>query len=134
MINNKQLVFISVGCLLSIDRSIQLANNKKYPTYSLDNMPRTAFSCRDKILGGYYADADTQCQMFHVCVKVAGVGVSAIHNWFSLLFILEIWKEFMIFILRAHNSPAYTCKRYKKSRRKNLVNRKCAESAFASNI
>lgn len=39
-------------------------------------MPRTGFSCRDKILGGYYADAETQCQMFHVCVKVAGVGVS----------------------------------------------------------
>lgn len=55
---------------------MQLANNKKYPTYSLDNMPRTDFSCRDKILGGYYADPDTQCQMFHVCVKVAGVGVS----------------------------------------------------------
>lgn len=39
-------------------------------------MPDTDFSCRDKILGGYYADAETQCQMFHVCVKVAGVGVS----------------------------------------------------------
>lgn len=62
--------------MLSIDRTSQLANNKKHPTYSLDNMPRTDFSCRDKILGGYYADAETQCQMFHVCVKVAGVGVS----------------------------------------------------------
>lgn len=39
-------------------------------------MPKTDFSCRDKILGGYYADAETQCQMFHICVKVAGVGVS----------------------------------------------------------
>ncbi|XP_058467306.1 mucin-5AC [Malaya genurostris] len=45
------------------------------PRYSLDNMPKTSFSCRDKILGGYYADSETQCQMFHVCVKVAGVGV-----------------------------------------------------------
>ena len=47
----------------------------KFPTYSLDNMPTTGFTCRDKILGGYYADAETQCQLFHVCVKVAGVGV-----------------------------------------------------------
>lgn len=39
-------------------------------------MPQTGFSCRDKILGGYYADSEAQCQMFHVCVKVAGVGVS----------------------------------------------------------
>lgn len=49
---------------------------KPWPSYSLQNMPRTAFTCRGKILGGYYADAETQCQMFHVCVKVAGVGVS----------------------------------------------------------
>ncbi|KAG5900515.1 hypothetical protein JTB14_010924 [Gonioctena quinquepunctata] len=53
----------------------QFFNNRPYPTYSLENMPETGFSCRDKILGGYYADADTQCQMFHVCVKVAGVGI-----------------------------------------------------------
>ncbi|XP_055625858.1 mucin-2 [Toxorhynchites rutilus septentrionalis] len=45
------------------------------PRYSLENMPKTSFSCRDKILGGYYADPETQCQMFHVCVKVSGVGV-----------------------------------------------------------
>lgn len=39
-------------------------------------MPDTGFTCRDKILGGYYADPETQCQMFHICVKVSGVGVS----------------------------------------------------------
>lgn len=39
-------------------------------------MPQTSFSCRDKILGGYYADPETNCQMFHICVKIAGVGVS----------------------------------------------------------
>ncbi|XP_056633050.1 dual specificity protein kinase splB-like isoform X2 [Diorhabda sublineata] len=50
-------------------------NHRPFPTYSLENMPSTGFSCRDKILGGYYADAETQCQMFHICVKVAGVGV-----------------------------------------------------------
>lgn len=53
----------------------QFLNNRPYPTYSLENMPDTGFTCRDKILGGYYADSETQCQMFHVCVKVAGVGV-----------------------------------------------------------
>lgn len=51
---------------------------KPWPSYSLQNMPRTGFVCRGKILGGYYADAETQCQMFHVCVKVAGVGVSVL--------------------------------------------------------
>lgn len=49
---------------------------RPWPTYSLQNMPKTQFTCRDKILGGYYADPETQCQMFHVCVKLPGVGLS----------------------------------------------------------
>lgn len=53
---------------------------KPWPSYSLQNMPHTGFACRGKILGGYYADAETQCQMFHVCVKVAGVGVSVVFS------------------------------------------------------
>lgn len=55
------------------------------PNYSQDQMPITSFSCRDKILGGYYADPETQCQMFHVCVKVPGLGVS-FFNVFHIFF------------------------------------------------
>ncbi|KAJ4450019.1 hypothetical protein ANN_01426 [Periplaneta americana] len=51
------------------------AAQRRPPNYSLDDMPDTNFNCRDKILGGYYADPETDCQMFHVCVKVPGVGV-----------------------------------------------------------
>lgn len=77
--------------LISIEQTLQLTSNinkngNKYPTYSLENMPKTSFTCRDKILGGYYADPETQCQMFHVCVKIAGVGVSYIGiNFFKYL-------------------------------------------------
>nr|CAH7757007.1 unnamed protein product [Callosobruchus chinensis] len=67
------LFFVAVGIAQSWAQ--QYLNNRPFPTYSLENMPETTFSCRDKILGGYYADPDTQCQMFHICVKVAGVGV-----------------------------------------------------------
>lgn len=35
-------------------------------------MPETSFSCRNKIIGSYYADPETDCQVFHVCVSVAG--------------------------------------------------------------
>ncbi|XP_070157859.1 probable serine/threonine-protein kinase DDB_G0276461 isoform X2 [Polyergus mexicanus] len=35
-------------------------------------MPETSFSCRNKIVGSYYADPETDCQVFHVCVSVAG--------------------------------------------------------------
>ncbi|XP_059620730.1 uncharacterized protein LOC132264512 [Phlebotomus argentipes] len=55
----KTIVTVSCGLL-------EVASAKPWPTYSLENMPRTSFTCRDKILGGYYADAETQCQMFHV--------------------------------------------------------------------
>lgn len=40
-----------------------------YPTYSNDNLPDTKFSCDDKIHGGYYADLDTGCQMYHICAR-----------------------------------------------------------------
>lgn len=42
------------------------------PNFSLEFMPNTAFSCADKVIGGYYADPEAQCQMFHLCIKVAG--------------------------------------------------------------
>lgn len=32
-----------------------------------DNLPDTNFSCEGKVIGGYYADIETGCQMFHVC-------------------------------------------------------------------
>uniref|UniRef100_A0A1B6GGP5 Chitin-binding type-2 domain-containing protein n=1 Tax=Cuerna arida TaxID=1464854 RepID=A0A1B6GGP5_9HEMI len=62
-------VFVAVlGCV---------AGQRRPPNYSLDEMPdiQTSFSCHDKILGGYYSDPETDCQMFHVCVRVAGVGL-----------------------------------------------------------
>ncbi|XP_050316341.1 GATA zinc finger domain-containing protein 14 [Anthonomus grandis grandis] len=68
------LLFLGILALWSSTSAVFL-NHRPFPTYNLENMPDTQFSCRDKILGGYYADPDAQCQMFHVCVKVAGLGV-----------------------------------------------------------
>jgi len=34
-------------------------------------MPETSFSCRNKIVGSYYADPKTDCQVFLVCVSMA---------------------------------------------------------------
>nr|CAD7398159.1 unnamed protein product [Timema poppensis] len=39
---------------------------KRPPNYSLDDMPDTSFDCSNKIIGGYYADPETDCQMFHL--------------------------------------------------------------------
>lgn len=52
-----------------------VAAQRRPPNYSPSNMPETDFDCSDKIIGGYYGDAETECQMFHVCVKVPGIGV-----------------------------------------------------------
>jgi len=27
----------------------------------------SGFTCEDKVIGGYYADIESGCQMFHVC-------------------------------------------------------------------
>ena len=38
-----------------------------FPQLDLGNLPDTSFSCEGKVVGGYYADFETGCQMFHVC-------------------------------------------------------------------
>ncbi|XP_046390340.1 uncharacterized protein DDB_G0283357-like [Ischnura elegans] len=48
------------------------AAQRRPPNYSLDDMPETSFDCSDKIVGGYYADPEADCQMFHVCVRMPG--------------------------------------------------------------
>lgn len=47
-----------------------------------DNLPDTNFTCAGKVIGGYYADLETSCQMFHVCV----IGMSSILPVTSLVF------------------------------------------------
>ena len=46
------------------------------PNFSPDAIPETSFTCEDKITGGYYADQETECQLFHVCVQVSEYEVS----------------------------------------------------------
>ncbi|OQV19427.1 hypothetical protein BV898_06541 [Hypsibius exemplaris] len=38
-----------------------------YPTYRADAPPKTAFSCASKKQPGFYADLETQCQVYHRC-------------------------------------------------------------------
>ncbi|XP_046751392.1 uncharacterized protein LOC124414488 [Diprion similis] len=38
---------------------------KDYPNY--DGIPETSFTCQGKTPGGYYADIEARCQVFHVC-------------------------------------------------------------------
>ena len=36
-----------------------------YP--ALASVPDTSFTCANRVMGGYYADVETDCQVFHVC-------------------------------------------------------------------
>lgn len=40
------------------------------PRFNYDTLPKTSFTCEGKLAGRYYADAETDCQLFHVCVKM----------------------------------------------------------------
>ena len=40
-----------------------------YPVYN--TIPETSFACSDQQYSGYYADVDTRCQVFHVCLRRA---------------------------------------------------------------
>ncbi|EZA53876.1 hypothetical protein DMN91_011092 [Ooceraea biroi] len=64
----RYLVLIAVGILWSCVLGLQ----RPPPRYSQQYMPETSFTCRNKIVGSYYADPETDCQVFHVCVSVAG--------------------------------------------------------------
>ena len=39
--------------------------NVDYPT--LGSVPDTSFTCSGRVSGGYYADTETDCQVFHIC-------------------------------------------------------------------
>ena len=37
------------------------------PYHPQTSVPKTNFTCADKISGGYYADLEADCQLFHIC-------------------------------------------------------------------
>ena len=66
----KQLFLIFSGSLLVLAISLASAQVRP-PNFSPDAIPETSFTCEDKITGGYYADQEADCQLFHVCVQVS---------------------------------------------------------------
>merc|ERR1712154_509181 len=45
-----------------------------YPIFS--EAPETAFSCDGQVDGGYYADEEAQCQVFHICTADGAGGLA----------------------------------------------------------
>merc|ERR1739845_111856 len=44
-----------------------------YPIYS--EVPETAFACDGQVDGGYYADPEAECQVFHICTADGAGGL-----------------------------------------------------------
>merc|ERR1712224_789200 len=45
-----------------------------YPIYA--EVPETAFACDGQVDGGYYADGEAECQVFHICTADGAGGLS----------------------------------------------------------
>lgn len=43
------------------------ARTTTIPIVTTTELPRTSFTCQGKTLGGYYADPEADCQLFHIC-------------------------------------------------------------------
>ena len=64
--------FFSFSGLLLLGSLASLTSAQvRPPNFSPDAIPETSFTCEDKITGGYYADQEADCQLFHVCVQVS---------------------------------------------------------------
>nr|XP_040581346.1 uncharacterized protein LOC121129687 [Lepeophtheirus salmonis] len=62
------LLFLrSVDILTAKELKISGIPGQDYPIYN--EIPDTSFSCSDKIEAGYYADPETNCQVFHICIR-----------------------------------------------------------------
>merc|ERR1711892_230196 len=68
------------GALASDDPLAGLTNNipgvpgEDYPIYS--EVPETAFACDGQVDGGYYADSEAECQVFHICIADGAGGLA----------------------------------------------------------
>ena len=57
--------------LLVVAAVVVGATAQEPPQYGYDDLPVTRFTCEGKLQGRYYADPETDCQMFHVCVRMS---------------------------------------------------------------
>merc|ERR1712121_14028 len=60
--------------LAALDNSIPGVPGEDYPIYA--EVPETAFSCEGQVDGGYYADPEAECQVFHICTADGAGGLA----------------------------------------------------------
>lgn len=63
-----------------------------YPQYA--QVPATSFRCEDQRYSGYFADQETQCQVFHICLNSLNLGSFLCPNgtlFHQQLFVCDWW-------------------------------------------
>jgi hypothetical protein len=70
MLDNLLYVYLFKGGaggdnIAMLEKAVPGIPGQDYPIYA--EVPETGFSCTGQVDGGYYADPDAQCQVFHIC-------------------------------------------------------------------
>merc|ERR1712106_533202 len=60
--------------LAMLTNNIPGVPGEDYPIYS--EVPETAFACDGQVDGGYYADPEAECQVFHICTADGAGGLA----------------------------------------------------------
>jgi hypothetical protein len=50
------------------EEQAEVTTTTTLPPPTPPTIPETSFSCADKIPGGFYADVEAECKVFHICV------------------------------------------------------------------
>ena len=57
-----------------LEKAVPGVPGEDYPIYS--EVPDTSFSCDGQVDGGYYADPEAECQVFHICTADGAGGLT----------------------------------------------------------
>merc|ERR1711935_1050232 len=60
--------------LAALSSSVPGVPGEDYPIYS--EVPETGFACDGQVDGGYYADPEAECQVFHICTADGAGGLA----------------------------------------------------------
>merc|ERR1711892_1463301 len=60
--------------LAMMEKSVPGVPGEDYPIYA--EVPETGFGCEGQVDGGYYADPEAECQVFHICANDGAGGLS----------------------------------------------------------
>merc|ERR1711935_747429 len=60
--------------LAALSSSVPGVPGEDYPIYL--EVPETAFACDGQVDGGYYADPEAECQVFHICTADGAGGLA----------------------------------------------------------